>query len=157
MTTKTNVGEIVQESEQMHFAQIGMENNMTLITKEMSIPEILKACPTGRRILDQHGLRGCGGEHGPAESLEFFASVHGIDADTLVKELHEEARNPQGPAFVYQESLGDYIYRRFFKAGIAVVLTVGALWGATNLVQIAMGELFSRCASCPPFKPTPTP
>jgi hypothetical protein len=38
--------------------------------------------------------------------------------------------------------LQDYIYRRFFKAGIAIMLTVGCLWGAINLLQIALGKNF---------------
>jgi hypothetical protein len=45
---------------------------MPPITKATSVAEILKCCPTARRILDQHGLRGCGGEHGRRESLEFL-------------------------------------------------------------------------------------
>jgi NnrS protein len=76
-----------------------------------------------------------------AESLQFFASVHQVDVDELVRELNDEMRMPREP-YVYQESLPDFIYRRFFKAGIAIVLTVGALWGAVNLAQIALGRNF---------------
>ena len=36
----------------------------------------------------------------------------------------------------------DYIYRRFFKAGVVIVLTVGCLWGAINLLQIGLGKNF---------------
>ena len=49
---------------------------MKLITAENSVAEVVQQCPSTRRIFDQHGLRGCGGEHGPAESLAFFAEVH---------------------------------------------------------------------------------
>ena len=59
----------------------------------------------------------------------------------MLDELNAEAHRPQ-ERYVYQESLEDYIYRRFFKAGIAIVLTVGALWGAVNLAQIALGKSF---------------
>src|SRR5579884_2875605 len=51
-------------------------SHMKEITASTSICEILQACPSARRIFDKHGLHGCGGENGPAESLEFFASVH---------------------------------------------------------------------------------
>jgi len=115
---------------------------MTEITKPMSVADIVKACPTARRVFDKYGLKGCGGEHGPTEALAFFAAVHNVDADALVRELNAEMRNPSKEEYVYQESLGDFIYRRFFKAAIVIVLSVGALWGAINLLQIAQGGTF---------------
>jgi hypothetical protein len=122
---------------------------MTEITKFMSVAEIVGACPTARRIFDRHGLKGCGGEHGPMEPLDFFAAVHNVDADALVRELNIELLNPHKEEYVYHESLGDFIYRRFFKAAIVIVLTVGALWGATNLLQIALGGTFLQVRLVP--------
>ena len=115
---------------------------MTEITKMTSVAEIVKACPTARRVFDKHGLKGCGGENGPRESLAFFAAVHQVDVEALLQELNAEMRNPTPQEYVYQESLGDTIYRRFFKAGIAIVLSIGGLWGAFNLWQIAQGGTF---------------
>ena len=115
---------------------------MTEITKTTSVAEIVKACPTARKVFDKHGLKGCGGAHGPQESLAFFAAVHQVDVEELVRELNTEMRNPSSQEYVYQESLGDYIYRRFFKAGIVMVLSIGGLWGAINLWQIAQGGTF---------------
>jgi len=109
---------------------------MDEITKLTSVADIVKQCPTARRVFDKYGLKGCGGEHGPTEPLAFFAAVHKVDIDRLVEELNAERRKPSTDAYVYQETLGDYIYRRFFKAGIAVVLSVGCLWGALNLFEI---------------------
>src|SRR5215470_5996250 len=111
------------------------------ITKDTSVAEIVKRCPNARRIFDQHGLKGCGGEHGPSEPLAFFAAVHQADVDELLREITAEIENPSD-AYVYKETLQDYIYRRFFKAGVATVLTVGCLWGAINLLQIALGKSF---------------
>jgi hypothetical protein len=115
---------------------------MTEITKTTTVAEVVGACPTARKVFDKHGLKGCGGEHGPKESLDFFAAVHQVDVEALVQELNAEMRNPSREEYVYRESLGDYIYRRFFKAGIVVVLSLGALWGALNLWQIARGGTF---------------
>jgi len=106
------------------------------ITAEMSVAEVLRICPSARRILDEHGLKGCGGAHGPTESLGFFASVHQADVALLLAELNRELASPSPLAFAYRESIADYIYRRFLKAGIAVVLTVGAL----SLFQLALGH-----------------
>jgi hypothetical protein len=114
----------------------------TEITKETSVAEIVKLCPGARRIFDEHGLRGCGGEHGPSEPLEFFAAVHQANLEELLREINAEFAGPSGKPYVYKASLQDYIYRRFFKAGVAIVLTVGCLWGAINLLQIALGKNF---------------
>src|SRR5215471_20501296 len=112
------------------------------ITKDTSVAEIVRLCPGARRIFDEHGLKGCGGEHGPSEPLEFFAAVHQVNLEELLREIDREIVNPSRGADVYKESPEDYIYRRFFKAGVAIVLTVGCLWGAINLLQIALGESF---------------
>ncbi len=114
---------------------------MEAITEQTSVAEIVKHCPSARRIFDAHGLKGCGGEFGPTEPLSFFAAVHQADVNKLLAELNKELAHPE-KNYVYRESLADFIYRRFFKAGIAIVLTVGALWGAVNLAQIAIGKSF---------------
>ena len=122
---------------------------ITEFTATTNVAEIVKACPTARRIFDKHGLKGCGGEHGPAESLAFFAAVHNVDVDALIQELNAELRNPTKTEYVFQESLGDFIYRRFFKAAIVIVLSIGGLWGALNLWQIAQGGSFLQVRLVP--------
>ncbi len=119
-----------------------VEKTAMEITKLTSVAEIVKRCPTARRIFDQYGLKGCGGEYGPTEPLAFFAAVHKVNVDALVAELNAELEKPAKEEYVYQESLGDYIYRRFFKAAIVIMLSIGGLWGAVNLLQIALGGNF---------------
>ena len=114
---------------------------MKVITADSTIAEIVRECPSARRILDQHGLRGCGGQQGPAESLAFFADVHQADLAELLRELNAEVKLPARD-YRYEESLADFIYRRFFKAGIAIAITLGVLWGAMNLLQIGMRSSF---------------
>jgi hypothetical protein len=60
---------------------------MSRITAEMSVAEIVQRDPRLRKVLDRHGLKGCGGEHGPSEPIAFFAAVHQVDVDELVREL----------------------------------------------------------------------
>ena len=110
---------------------------MERITGSTSIAEILSRCPSARRIFDEHGLHGCGGANGPAEPLEFFASVHEADLESLLRDLNAEMNNPRPESHAYQETLADVIYRRFFKAGITVVLTLGGLWGVIALLEIS--------------------
>ena len=115
---------------------------MNQITANTSVAEIVKLCPGARRIFDEHGLKGCGGEHGPTEPLALFAAVHQANLADLLHKINAELESPSAQPYVYAETLQDYIYRRFFKAGVAIVLTVGCLWGAINLLQIALGRSF---------------
>ena len=103
-----------------------------------SMAEIVQLCPSARKIFDRHGLHGCGGEQGPAESLEFFARVHQVDLEALLKDLKAEIERPE--PYAYHETLADYIYRRFFRAGIAIVLSLGGLWGVISLLRISLGK-----------------
>jgi len=119
------------------------------ITGNTSIAEILRRCPNARRIFDSHGLKGCGGAHGPSESLSFFATVHQADLGELLREINAELSSPSDQPYAYTETLQDYIYRRFFKAGVLVVLSVGCLWGAINLLQIALGKSFLQLRLLP--------
>jgi hypothetical protein len=50
---------------------------------------------------------------------------------------------------VIQETLQDFIYRRFFKAGVVTVLSVGCLWGAINLLQIGLRARFLQLGLVP--------
>ena len=122
---------------------------MKTITGATSVAEILKMCPSARRIFDRHGLHGCGSGNGPAESLEFFASVHEADLDSLLRDLNAEMNNPRQEAHAYQETLADFIYRRFFKAGIAIVLTLGGLWGVIALLEISFRKELLQPALLP--------
>jgi len=122
---------------------------MDEITGNTSVAEIVRNCPNARRVFDRHGLRGCGGAHGPNESLSFFAAVHQANLEELLRDINAELSSPSEQSYVYKETLQDYIYRRFFKAGVVVVLSVGCLWGAINLLQIAWGKSFLQLRLLP--------
>ena len=113
------------------------------------IPDLLRAKPQARLVLDRYGLRGCGGALGPHESLEFFARAHDVPLDQLLREIHEavesgDAQQSGQPPF--GETLADSIYRPFFRAGIAVVLTLGAAWGVILLLRIAWFGSFTAAS-----------
>jgi hypothetical protein len=114
-----------------------------LIHAETLIPDLLRAAPRARAVLDAYGLRGCGGALGPMETLAFFASAHDVPLRRLLDELRAACQQ-QGPAPPAAPRLEDAIYRPFFKAGILVVLTLGAAWGAYLLLQIAWAGSFSE-------------
>jgi hypothetical protein len=108
------------------------------------IPDLLRAAPQVRPVLDRYGLRGCGGPLGPAESLGSFARAHEVPLPALLQELRAAAESPLPPGAPAGPVPGDAIYRPFFKAGIAVVLTLGAAWGAYLLLRIAWAGRFAE-------------
>ncbi len=62
-------------------------NNMSNITKEMTIGEILRVAPEIAPILMQAGMHCLGCPSAQAESLEEAAMVHGLDIDELMKKI----------------------------------------------------------------------
>lgn len=111
-----------------------MSAKIEQIDENILIPDMLRAFPETRAVLDRYGLRGCGGPDGPAESIGFFARGHDIPLDQLLQELRA-ARGT--PPVVEAPTRTDAIYRPFFKSGIIIVLTAGAVWGAYLLLRIA--------------------
>ena len=105
-------------------AQIGF--GADLISPETMVPQLLTRWPSTRAVLDRYGLSGCGGRLGPVESIRFFARAHGVPEERLLHELKEAAQQPASEAAAPAAcSLADAIYRRFFVAGIVLVLTAG--------------------------------
>jgi hypothetical protein len=117
------------------------------IDEKALIPDLLRVAPHLRYVLDRYGLRGCGGPLGPTESLGFFARAHDMPLEPLLGELRERARQPKAPSGQGNPDPDarreDTIYRPFFKAGIVVVLTLGAVWGAYLLLRIGWSGSFS--------------
>jgi hypothetical protein len=112
------------------------------IHARVMIPELLRAAPQLRSVLDRYGLRGCGGPLGPVESLEFFARAHDVPLEPLLRELRDALGQVPAPSAAGAARASDAIYQPFFRAGIVVVLTIGALWGAFLLLRIAWSGSF---------------
>ncbi|OWY72773.1 hypothetical protein B7486_00050 [cyanobacterium TDX16] len=118
-----------------------------IIFPDMMLPDVLRRHPGVRVVFDKYGLRGCGGPNGPAESVAYFARAHGVPEVELIDELNDAAAHPsttpQAPAPDLLAELANTIYRRFFKAGMVVVLTAGAVWGAVLLLRIGWNQAFT--------------
>jgi hypothetical protein len=124
-----------------------MQATAAWVDEKVLIPDPLRTAPQVRPVLDRYGLRGCGGPLGPAETLEFFAQAHEVPLVPLLQEIRAALQQPEEtpPAVVADRDnrLADTIYRPFFKASIAVVLTLGAVWGAYLLLRIGFRGSFS--------------
>ena len=60
-----------------------------MITKEMTIGEVLRINREPARILMAAGMHCLGCPHSQGESLEEACAVHGVDANDLVKQLND--------------------------------------------------------------------
>jgi ABC-type amino acid transport system permease subunit len=123
-----------------------MSAGLASFDEKVLIPDLLKKAPQARAVLDRYGLRGCGGPLGPVETLGFFAKAHDVPLPRLLDELrHACDQSGAAPETAPpQRELADTIYRLFFKAGIAVVLSLGAVWGAYLLLRIAFAGRFDE-------------
>jgi hypothetical protein len=114
------------------------------VDEGLKIPDLLRVAPQVRPVLDRYGLHGCGGTLGPVESLGYFARAHDVPVDRLVREVRESlATQPQPAPPARAVRTEDMIYRPFFKWAIAIVLTLGATWGAYLLLRIGLGGSFT--------------
>jgi hypothetical protein len=119
-----------------------MQSTSPPLDGQVMIPDLLAARPEARTVLDRYGLQGCGGPLGPVETLEFFARAHDVELSVLLAELRTACLQPPSPPAAPGASLADWIYRPFFQAGIVVVLTLGAAWGAYLLLCIGLTGSF---------------
>lgn len=121
------------------------------VNENTMIPDLLLAAPYVRPVLDQYGLRGCGGKLGPMESLRFFAQAHDVPLDQLLTEIKARIAQVKSAGTANRVTiddepparLEDSIYKPFFMAGIVTILTAGAVWGAYLLLRIAFWQNFT--------------
>lgn len=124
------------------------DNQPKTLNGHSMIPDVLRSYPHARTVFDRYGLSGCGGSHGPVETIACFARAHDVELPRLLAELHRAIANPpvianhRAEPRHYMDELADGIYKPFFKAGIFVVLTAGAVWGAYLLLKIGFSGTF---------------
>jgi hypothetical protein len=72
--------------------------NAEWINGKILIPDLLRTVPQARAVLDGYGLRGCGGQSEPVESLAFFAKAHDVPIQRLLQEIRQAVREPSAAA-----------------------------------------------------------
>ncbi|MDO8532994.1 MAG: DUF1858 domain-containing protein [Dehalococcoidia bacterium] len=114
------------------------------VTGETSVREALRRYPEAERIFERHGLGGCGGPRGPLEPIAFFARVHKVEPNVLLRELNEfvaEAEGrPRPPASPPSSAKRPHdIFPLFIKTSLAVALTAGFSLGTVIILYPALG------------------
>ena len=67
-----------------------------MITKDITIGELLKQAPDVAPVLMSAGMHCLGCPTSQAESIEDAAMVHGLDVDELMKEINDFLAKNQG-------------------------------------------------------------
>lgn len=62
--------------------------DMAKINKDMTFNEVLRKYPDSVKVLKKYGMNCFGCLGAEAESLEYGAVAHGVDLDTLLKDLN---------------------------------------------------------------------
>jgi len=116
------------------------------VTGEMSVREALRRYPEAERIFERHGLGGCGGPQGPLEPIAFFARVHKVEPDALLRELNEfaeqsEALPRKSPVASAPPSAARPrdIFPLFVKTSLAIALTAGFSLGTVMILFPPLG------------------
>ncbi|HWP93066.1 MAG TPA: DUF1858 domain-containing protein [Thermodesulfobacteriota bacterium] len=112
------------------------------IKEEMLIADIIEQYPSTKEVFEKYGV--CSGGIMPRETLGFFARAHQIELQMILAELNNASRRPhstKNEATVPGESIGEALWRRFFKSGI-ILGFIGWTFGAINLAYIAFNRSY---------------
>ncbi len=106
-----------------------------------SVRELLARFPQAAVVFERHGLLGCGGNGGPDERLDLFAAAHRVPIQGLIAELYAAIAGPTATAGESSpaELEAATLYRRFLRTSLVCTLTLGASFGAYDLLVIQLG------------------
>ena len=111
------------------------------ITGNTTVKEIIMHNPETKGVFSKYGLLECGGEYGPEEAIYFFARVHNVDPDGLIKELNDVIRGKVAAPETSEEdadSAYENIYEKFIKTAIVIALSTGCVYGAFILFYMGI-------------------
>jgi iron-sulfur cluster repair protein YtfE (RIC family) len=111
------------------------------VTGKTTVKEIIKNYPQTKGLFSKYGLLECGGEYGPEEAIYFFARVHNVDGDSLIKEINDVIQGKAAAPEISAEDLDntyENIYERFIKTAIVIALTTGCVYGAFMLFYMGI-------------------
>jgi hybrid cluster-associated redox disulfide protein len=77
----------------MHSTLTYKDPNMAKISKNMTFNEVLRKYPDSVKVLKKYGMNCFGCLGAEAESLEYGAIAHGVDLDSLLKDLNKVLKN----------------------------------------------------------------
>lgn len=110
-----------------------------LVPPTMSIRELSRRFPATRPVLERYGLGDCGGEEGPDEPLAWFATVHRLPLEDLLRDVRAAAVHDAAAAAPVAAKAPSLFSPHFLIGSLFLTLTLGATTGMVNLLRIAAG------------------
>jgi hypothetical protein len=142
-------------------SQSPQRHDLDVDLERMTVRDILRQWPATRGPFERAGLMGCGGEQGPDERLDFFASMHQVPLEALRHALTEAIRREPREGRRVATAGGAVLpgaqparrqlavapappllaepahrYVPFLLVSVALTLTFGATLGMINLARL---------------------
>jgi uncharacterized protein involved in response to NO len=131
--------EVVRDLQSAHAAA----ESHAVVPPTMTIREVLRRFPSTRAVLERYGLADCGGDEGPEEPIAWFATVHRLPLEELLRDVRAAASSEPTPAVPAAPSgaapAQNAFSPHFVIGSLALTLTLGATTGMINLIRIAAG------------------
>ncbi len=130
-----SVSEVLRDLESAH--RIAEAQN--LVPPTMSVREVRRRFPATIPVFTRYGLGDCGGEEGPDEPLAWFATVHRLPLEDLLRDLRAAAVADAAAAPPAPRAAAAPFSPHFILGSLFLTLTLGATTGTINLLRIAAG------------------
>ncbi len=124
-------------------ALTGSTSRPPLVHRSDTVRHVLATYPGTASVFEKHGLMGCGGTAGPDERIDLFAVIHRVDVAQLLAELNDAVERPSPHDTRPALEQAAPVYPAFLKAALVATMTLGATFGAYNLLVIhwALGPI----------------
>jgi uncharacterized protein involved in response to NO len=112
----------------------------SIVQPTATVREILRRFPSTRPVLERYGLSDCGGAEGPDEPIAWFATVHRLPVEDLLRDVRQAAVRDAAAAPLSPARPAASLFSPHFLIGsLLLTLTLGATTGMVNLLRIAGG------------------
>ena len=149
-----DLAEVVRDLESAHAA---VEAH-SVVPPTMSVREVLRRFPSTRAVLDRYGLADCGGADGPEEPIAWFATMHRLPLEDLLREVRAAASTDTASAPPSPAESPANAFRLFLRRTAAIPAKVSERDGADGTVTFAVRkEAAGRMPGGPVYVPIPYP
>lgn len=111
----------------------------SIVPPTTSVREVLRRYPATRPVFERWGLADCGGADGPDEPLAWFATVHRLPLEELLRDVRDAAVRDTAAAPAPSPTPPTPFSPHFIVGSLLLTLTLGATTGMINLLRIAAG------------------
>lgn len=133
------LAEIVREMETARRHPPGED----LVAPAISLRDLRRRFPSTIPVLERYGLAECGGEEGPEEPLGWFATVHRLPLEDVLRDVRaaaaRDAASGGGARPAATAGAPGPFSPLFLLGSLFLTLTLGATTGMINLLRIGSG------------------